>query len=48
MTFTKTLKALVCTLLCSVCTLVGAETLRIATLPAADSIVLDVAVSEGL
>ena len=35
-------------LLCAVCAMAGAETLRIATLPAADSIVLDVAVDEGL
>lgn len=44
----STLKTFVCALLASACTMAAAETLRIATLPAADSIVLDVAVSEGL
>lgn len=42
------LKSLVYSVFCLTCLQVGAETLRIATLPAADSIVLDVAVSEGL
>lgn len=44
----STLKAIVCGLFCTACAVAGAETLRIATLPAADSIVLDVAVTEGL
>ncbi len=43
-----TVKTILCGLLCAGCACVSAQTLRIATLPAADSIVLDVAVNEGL
>ena len=43
-----TVKTILCGLLCAGCACVYAQTLRIATLPAADSIVLDVAVNEGL
>ena len=45
--FVSTFKSAVCALLCTVCLGAGAQTLRIATLPAADSIALDVAVDEG-
>ena len=44
----STFKTILCSLLCVGCACVSAQTLRIATLPAADSIVLDVAVNEGL
>lgn len=44
----NTLKVLFCGVLCTSCAYAAAETMRIATLPAADSIVLDVAVEEGL
>ena len=44
----STFKPILCSLLCAGCACVSAQTLRIATLPAADSIVLDVAVNEGL
>lgn len=48
MSFKLTFRSLLCGVLCVACAAAGAETLRIATLPAADSIVLDVAVDEGL
>ena len=44
----STFKTILCSLLCAGCACVSAQTLRIVTLPAADSIVLDVAVNEGL